>query len=145
MIKISKESLDAFKKGERLIPASIDNKNIMEDSLLEDVFEGLYHAQDHFENGKRHLIGEISVFEEEDENIETFIEGIVDVKWQYGSNIIRLELLGAQEKEYFSSMADDFAKYYTRIFKEWGDTNVVVKTSQQGNRLYVALYFKCEE
>lgn len=37
-IKISKESLDAFKNGERLIPAPIDEKNIMSD-WIEEIFD----------------------------------------------------------------------------------------------------------
>ena len=37
-IKISKESLDAFKNGERLIPAPIDEKNITSD-WIEDIFD----------------------------------------------------------------------------------------------------------
>ena len=37
-IKISQESLDAFKKEKELIPAPIDNKNVTTD-WIEDVFD----------------------------------------------------------------------------------------------------------
>lgn len=143
-IKISKESLDAFKNGERLIPAPIDNKNLCEDGFEDEVFRDFYQASDHRKGtNKRHLIGALHVDSYETNGL--YIDGFVDVKWQWGDNTICIELIACPASEDFLSMREDFAKHYTNVFKGWENPDnpyLVVKTFQKENKLYVSFFFK---
>jgi len=143
-IKISKESLDAFKNGERLIPAPIDNKNLCEDGFEDEVFSDFYQACDHRKGtDKRHLIGTLFV-----DNRDFYIDAYVDVKWNWSDNIICIELIACPASEDFFSMREDFAKHYTNVFKGWENPDnpyLVVKTFQKENKLFVSFFFKDED
>ena len=143
-IKISKESLDAFRKGERLIPAPIDDKNLLEDPFEDEVFGDFLQASDHRkETNKRHLIGSLHVDTYDTDGL--YIDGFVDVKWQWGTNTICIELIACPASEDFFSMREDFARYYTNVFKGWENPDnpaLVVKTTQEENKLYVSFFTK---
>lgn len=143
MIKISKESLDAFKNFVRLIPAPIDNKNLSEDSFEDEVFQDFFQAEDHRKTtNKRHLIGKVFVDTYDENGI--YIDGYVDVKWEWGSNEIVLELLACPASEDFPSMCESFAKYYTNVFKEWETSDndaLSIRTLKDGNKLFVGFFF----
>lgn len=142
-IKISQESLDAFKKQRSLIPAPFDNKNLMEDALYDNVFENFYVAEDNsfFIDGKRHLIGHLYVC-----NDDVYVDGYVDVSWEGGINVVIIKLLATPHGD-DSYMRDDCYKYYEEVFKKWEcDENegLVVKTSRMYDNLYVKFYFEVE-
>lgn len=140
-IKISQESLDAFKKERSLIPAPFDNKNLMEDALTDNVFENFYQAVDHYKNGRCHLIGHLRIFAG-----GIYIDGLVDVSWKRGTNVIIIKLLASPSCD-DTTMRDDCYNFYEKIFKEWEcDENegLVVKTSRMFDNLYVKFYFEVE-
>ena len=93
-IKISKESLDAFKNGERLIPAPIDNKNLLEDPFEDEVFGNFYACCNHRKNGLRHLIG-----------IKD--EAFVEVCWRFGSNQIEILVVAVNPCEDFEETSKE--------------------------------------
>ena len=73
-IKISQESLDAFKGGKTLIPAPIDNKNLSEDSFEDEVFGDFYACKDHRDGSRsRHLFGTLNL-DSDDYYVDGFIE-----------------------------------------------------------------------
>lgn len=140
-IKISQESLDAFKKQRSLIPAPFDNKNLMEDALTDSVFENFYQAVDHYKNGRCHLIGHLYIC-----NDDVYVDGYVDVSWKSRTNVVIIKLLATPHGD-DSEMRDDCYNFYEKIFKEWEcDENegLVVETSRMCDNLYVKFYFEVE-
>lgn len=119
---------------EKLIPAPIDNENISEEYLEDKVFRDFYQARDHRNNG-RHLVGRLYVDTYDKDGI--YIDGYVDVKWNWGDNKVCVELIACPASEDFSSMSNDFAKYYTKLFKE---VNFAIKAEQCENKIYVSFF-----
>lgn len=126
------------------IPAPIDNKNLLEDPFEDDVFRDFYQGSDHRKgNNKRHLIGTVSV-----DTDAIYFDGFVEVKWNWGSNTICIELIACPASEDYFSMKDDFFKYYEGIFKEWecpDNEDLRIQFKREDNKLYVSFYFEVEE
>ncbi len=136
-IKISKESLENFNGGKTLIPAPIDNKNLVEDAFDDDVFVDFYFANDHGKDGLRHLIGAVYI-----NDLETYVDGIVDVSWNYGNHVIGIELKAVPGNEDIVQMRKELFAHYAKVFKEWENEGLVVKFSEIANKLYVSFYFE---
>ena len=99
----------------KLIPAPIDNKNLLEDPFEDDVFGNFYAARDHRDGSRsRHLIGNLKINAD-----DLYIDAIIDVSWKYGGNNIYIKMLACPPTEDFDEMLKDVRKYYERIFKEW--------------------------
>lgn len=89
-----------------MIPAPIDNKNLMEDSFEDDIFSGFYEAFGHGYYGQRHLIGMKG-------------DAYVDVKWHYASNEMLVQVIAVKRSEDFDSVSDEVLCEYERIFSEF--------------------------
>lgn len=139
-IKISQESLDAFKSGERLIPAPIDNKNLLEDSFEDDVFDDFYAAKDHRDGSHtRHLFGTLNI-----ETDDLYVDGLVEVKWNFGSHTIVISLVAVPPTEDFEQMRNDCYTYYENLFKSWEceeNEYLRVKFSRMYDNLFVKFFF----
>lgn len=123
----------------KLIPAPIDNKNLMEDPFEDEVFGDFYAAENHRKNGKRHLFGSIDI-----DTDEFNASGYVEVSWNYGGHCVCIEFKAAPANEDFESMRKDAYSYYRKLFKEWecpDNEDLVVKFSENGHKLYVSFYF----
>ena len=145
-IKITKESLSAFNGGKKLIPAPIDDKNLMEDSFEDEVFADFHECADHHESGKRHLMGRLDVLEESNDNLEIYIDAYIDVAWQFGGNTVCITLLACPVSDCFDTMSEDLATYYTREFKKWecpDNEYLVVQTRHENNKVYISFFFEC--
>ena len=139
-IKISRKSIEDFNGGKTIIPAPIDNKNLCEDAFEDDVFVDFYGASDHRKNGLRHLFGGVHIDTE-----ETYIDGYVEVLWNYGNHVIGIELKATPQTEDFAEMRKNLYSYYRKVFKEWenpANEGLVVKFSEIANKLYVSFYFE---
>lgn len=136
-IKISKESLDAFKSGRKLIPAPIDNKNLLEDPFEDEVFRDFYAACNHRKkNGLRHLIGMKD-------------EAFVEVCWTYGTNQIEILVIAVNPCEDFEETSKEIYESYKNEFSAWQNENnpgLVVKFSgEETKRLFVSFYYEVED
>ena len=142
-IKISQESLDAFKGGKTLIPAPIDNKNLMEDPFEDEVFGDFYAASDHRDGSRsRHLYGSLKL-----DTDEYYVDGVVEAKWSFGGHEVIISLKAVPPTEDMEQMRDDCYKYYENLFKSWeceDNEGLVVKTSRMYDNLYVKFYFEVD-
>ena len=127
------------------IAAPIDNKNLMEDPFEDDVFGNFYPAYDHRVGKMRHLIGHKEVKDE-----FNYEEGLVDVKWQWGDNCIRITLLavpGVSDSYDWEYARKVIFGDYRKLFKSWEceeNENLVVEFYELVNTLNVIFYFECE-
>lgn len=124
--------------------APIDNKNLMEDAFLDDVFADFCMAKDHFKNHNRHLIGNKTVF---DENGIPCESGLVDVAWNFGENNIRITLLAVPYVEDWYSVREWIFEDYKKTFKSWeceDNPDLVVDFFQMHDTLSVIFYFEHE-
>ena len=127
------------------IKAPFDSKNLLDDSLRDDVFQGCYQCAD-MKGRKSHMTGPESVSGYGKDDL--YLDCIVDAQWSSNSNTIRIELLACPCQEDFSSMREDFFKYYEQVFKEWEcpeNRDLRVEFSRENNVLYVSFFFECED
>ena len=129
------------------VAAVFDGKDLIDDSLRDNVFGDFYWAAD-MKGSHSHMIGTVSVC-----NDDYCFDGIVDAQWDE-SNTIRIELVACPCPEDFESMRDDFFKYYEEEFKDWedglkenclGDDSAEVEFKRDGNVLYVSFWWLIEE
>ena len=143
-IKISQESLDAFKKEKKMLPAQIDNKNLLEDPFEDEVFGDFYAASDHRDGSRtRHLFGSLKL-----DTDDYYVDGFVEAMWKYGEAWLRISLKAVPPTEDFEEMRKDCYEYYTKIFKSWecpDNEGLVVKTSViAGSVLLIRFYFEVD-
>ena len=129
------------------IAAPFDGKNLIDDSLRDEVFQNCYWAAD-MKGGRSHMIGRVDVDSYDKDGI--YLDAIVDAQWSASSNTIRIELLACPCQEDFCSMRHDFFRYYEGIFREWEtglkdnciepDT-AEVEFKREGNVLYVSFWW----
>lgn len=126
------------------MPAPLDDKNLCDDSLRDDVFEGCYWCDDS-KNGKSHVLCHI-----EEDYDDIYFDGIVDAQWSSKSNTIRVELKACPCTDDFYSMREDFFKHYERLFKGWeddvkenhrDDDGFLVEFEREDNVLYVSFWW----
>ena len=120
-IKISQESLDAFKKEKELIPAPIDGKNVSTD-WIQDVFDN----QSCVWNGQK-AIGFIN-------------NHPVLVAWS--DNILLWQFPLVTDIEEFGDLA--VLRDRLKIYEDDPDNNFVTKDSIVGNLLMQKYYWKNE-
>ena len=129
------------------IAAPFDGKNLIDDNLRDEVFQGCYECAD-MTSRMGHLLGHVSVDTYDEDGI--FLDCIVDAQWSAMSNTIRLELKACPTTTDFFSMRDDFFRYYEGIFREWETglkENCVepdtaeVEFKRDGNVLYVSFWW----
>ena len=142
-IKISQESLDAFKGGKTLIPAPIDNKNLLEDPFEDEVFADFYACKDHRDGSRtRHLMGTLNL-----DSDDYYVDGFMEVNWKFGGHKVIISLKAVPQTEDIEQMRDDCYKYYENLFKSWeceDNEGLVVKTSRMYDNLYVKFYFEVD-
>ena len=142
-IKISQESLDAFKKGKILIPAPIDNKNLLEDPFEDEVFGDFYACKDHRDGSfTRHLFGTLSLNTD-----DCYVDGFVEVNWKFGGHEVIISLKAVPQTEDIEQMRDDCYRYYEKLFKSWeceDNEDLVVKTTRKYDKLHVRFYFETD-
>lgn len=128
------------------IAAPFDGKNLMDDSLRDDVFQNFYCASD-MKGGRSHMVGLVRV---DCDKISLYLDAIVDAQWSEQSNTIRIELLASPCAEDFFSMRDDFFRYYEGVFRNWEQQlkeNCVepdtaeVEFRRESNVLYVSFWW----
>ena len=127
------------------VTAPIDNKNLMEDAFEDGVFRDFYAAYDHRDRGERHLIGHKAV---RDEEFGTVCEqGIMNVRWKFGDNAVRITLLAVPGGEDWESVRESIFKEYREEFKSWeceDNPDLVVEFYELRDTLTVIFYFECE-
>lgn len=114
-IKISQESLDAFKKEKKKYYARIDNKDLLEDGFEDDLFANFYPATDHRKNNVRHLIGSVVIKEDK----TTICDAFVDVNWHFGDSAITITMLACNpfcDNE--DCQRDELFNYYEKMLRE---------------------------
>ena len=129
------------------IPAPFDGKNLIDDSLRDEVFQGCYECDD-MKGRKSHMLGRVFVDTYDKDGM--FLDAIVDAQWSESSNTIRIELKACPTTTDFFSMRADFFRYYEGIFREWEtglkdnciepDT-AEVEFKRDGNVLYVSFWW----
>lgn len=128
--------------------AIFDGKDLVDDSLRDEVFQGCYWAAD-MKGRKSHMVGPVRV-----DTDEIYFDGIVDAQWNEASNTIRIELVACPCPEDFYTMRDDFFKYYEREFKDWerglrencfGNDSAEVEFQREGNVLFVSFWWLIDE
>ena len=119
--------------------APIDNKNLMEDPIVDDVFRDFYWAPDHRRGKSRHLVGTVRT-----DNYDTLVEA----KWRFGDAAIEITIIGMQPSEDYECVRDEVFAHYERIFKSWqceDNEGLIVETSRWlGFILRVSFYFECD-
>jgi hypothetical protein len=124
-----------------LVPAPIDNKNLMEDAFEDDneIFGYFYAAKDHRKNGVRHLI---DIYKSPDS------EGFVDVKWKYGGNTITITLIAVPPSEDFEYVKERIFDYFKKQFKSWeceDNPGLAVRFDSEDDSLFVHFYFDLDK
>ena len=130
--------------AEKLIPAPLDNKNLVEDCLEDDVFGNFYAGYTHrnlrqYSGKHRHLIGYISK-----DDKDFYFDSIVDVSWFYGENKVDIKVLAAPGHEDFDEMCKSTLDYFEFVFKQWenpDNENLRVMFERSGNSLFVYFFF----
>lgn len=128
------------------IPAPIDNKNLMEDGFVDDVFRDFYYATDHRKNSVRHLLGTINLGDNDKELLG--MEAYVDVKWKFGDASITITLLAYNPCESLDDIRDAVFNHYRSVFKAWEcdeNPDLVVDFYQLNDKLNVIFYFYVED
>lgn len=122
-----------------LIPAPIDNKNLMEDPFEDEVFGNFYAAPEHRSGAtRRHLVGSCKT---ED------YDAIVDVKWFFGSHSIDIQVIAVSPSEDYETVRDDVFDHYEKIFKSWecdANRDLRVMFKRLLGILTVSFYFETE-
>lgn len=95
--------------GLKLIPAPIDNKNLMEDPFEDEIFGDFYAAEDHRKNGKRHLIG----------HKKEWSDCLIDVSWEYGYNLVKIAVLAVPAHEDFETVSREVFECVRETFSQW--------------------------
>ena len=132
----------------KLIPAPIDNKNLMEDAFEDDVFKDFYASVQHrnpYEHSGmvRHLIGNVRM-----DNEDWYFDSIVDAYWIYGTNKVEIKVIATSPTEDFQEMCRNTLDYYADLFKKWenpDNENLRVQFRRQCNSLFVEFFFEVEE
>lgn len=122
----------------KLIPAPIDNKNLLEDAFEDNEFQGFYVGNGNSQV-RRHLIGTV-----ETENYKA----IVSASWRYGDFRIAIEMVGIQPSEEYDLVRDEVFDYYDKAFKTLqcdDNPDLVVKTDKKHDILTVSFYFEVDE
>ncbi len=131
-------------KKKEIIPAPIDNKNLMEDSFEEDIFEDFYAAPDHYRNGVRHLVGFLHLPDDG-------IDGYVSAKWNFGDSSITIALLAYPNQEDVNQICDVIFSFYIKVFKEmeyacnencFDDTKFCVGFDHNGYSMKVSFWWE---
>lgn len=126
----------------KLISAPLDGKNISDDSLREEVFNGCYEARDSV-GLHSHMVGHILIDED-----DIYLDGIVEARWQSNWNVIQITLLACPSQADFAAMGDSFIKHFERVFKAWEcPENEALRVSFEriGNTgLNVSLWFEID-
>jgi hypothetical protein len=126
-----------------LIPAPIDNKNLMEDPFEDEVFADFFAARDHRESGNRHLIGIVDVYDEEFPKCVNY-SGYVDVSWSYGFNTVTIKVIAVSGSEDFEETRDAIHEHYKKLFNSWvcdDNPGLIVRYGSENDSLYVHFYF----
>lgn len=127
-----------------LIPAPIDNKNLMEDPFEDEVFCDFLAARDHRNDGMRHLIGLTEVHDEEFPKCVNY-SGYTDISWHYGGNTVVIKVIAVAISEDFDKTRDEIFEYYKKLFKSWEceeNRNLVVRFGSENDLLFVHFYWK---
>ena len=132
-----------FKK----VPAPFDGKNLVDDSLRDNIFSDCFWAAD-MKGAKSHMIGCVGA-----DTDDVYFDGIVDAQWSEDSNTLRIELVACPCPDDFFSMREDFFRYYESLFKEWeqgmienciAPDSACVDFTRDGNVLYVSFWWLCQ-
>lgn len=130
-----------------LMACPIDNKNLMEDPFEDEVFcDDFLAARDHRNNGMRHLIGKVKVYDEEFPKCVNYC-GYVDVCWHYGGNTVIIKVIGVAANEDFDETRDEIFEYYKNLFKSWEceeNENLVVRFGSENDSLFVHFYWSVD-
>lgn len=122
--------------GLKLIDATIDNKNLMEDPFEDEIFGDFYAAPDHRKDGYRHLIG----------HKKEWADCYLDVFWKYGWSTITITVLAIPGHEYFDNVSREVYNAVRKEFSEWevDDSHLHVDFGLSGNTIYVHFFFDME-
>jgi len=132
---------------EKKVPALFDGKDLIDDDLLDVVFQNCYLAAD-MKGGRSHIIGHVEVDSYDKDGI--YLDAIVDAQWSASSNTIRIELLACPCAEDFHSMRHDFFRHFECVFREWEEglkqnciepDSAEVEFKREGNVLYVSFWW----
>jgi len=128
----------------KLIPAPIDNKNLLEDPFEDEVFMDFYATKYHrTTRRRRNLVGTIRC-----KNDNSYIDAIVAVEWLYGDSCINIQVVAVPPTENFNDMRKDVYAYYRKIFSEWmnpDNPGLRVEFNEQNEILQVSFYFEVDE
>lgn len=120
----------------KLIPAPIDNKNLLEDPFEDGVFRDFYACCNHRKKGLRHLLGIKG-------------EAFVEVCWHFASNQIEILVVAVNPCEDFEETSKEIYEEYKKEFSSWqceDNPGLVVKFSgEEMKRLFVSFYFEVED
>ena len=125
------------------IAAPIDNKNLMEDSLTDEVFGDFDMAHDHYSGGVRHLIGRKAIV---DGGVECG-SGLVDARWKWGDNCVTITLLSVPRSFCWEATRRQVFDAYRKEFKAWeceDNPGLVVEFYELMDKLNVIFYWVCE-
>ena len=128
------------------IPAPIDNKNLVEDAFEDatEIFGNFYEGRNHRENGKRHMVGFVKVYDEEFPKCVNY-SAYVDVTWTYGASHITIKVIGVSASEDFEETKNEVLEHYKKVFKAWeceDNPDLKVEFYQLNNQLNVIFYFE---
>ena len=128
-----------------LVKCPIDNKNLLEDPFEDEVFADFNAAYDHHEDGIRHLIGQVNIYDEEFPKCVNYSAN-VDVYWNFGHNTVTIKVIGVSPSEDFKETRDEVFNHYKKIFSAWecdDNPGLVVKFSScpSHDSLYVSFYW----
>lgn len=132
------------------IPAPIDNKNLVEDAFEDatEIFGNFYEGRNHRENGKRHMVGFVKVYDEEFPKAIN-AECYVDATWVFGGNKVFIEVIGVNPcMDSFDEQRDLLFDYYEKQFKSWENEQNVglrVEFKRNGDILEVRFYFDMDD
>lgn len=112
-IKITKESLDAFKSSNGLSPARFNDKDLLEEYLEFNLFGDFHAAKDNHNGKMRKLIGRLEVID-----YEHYIDATIQATWEWGSNFLCIEVLACNRDEDYDSQTEQVFEYYRKIIKD---------------------------
>lgn len=130
-----------------LIPAPIDNKNLMEDAFEDDneIFGNFYAAKDHRKNNVRHLLCWahcIDYYNSPD------AEGVIDVKWNFGGNTVVITLIAVPPSEDFEYVKEQIFDYFKKQFQSWeceDNPGLTIRFGSENDSLYVHFYYDLDK
>lgn len=132
-----------------LIPAPIDNKNLMEDPFedSEELFGNFFVGRNHRVGSERHFVGVVEVYDEEFPKCVNS-SGIVEAYWNYSSHSVAIRLLAVSPCEDFDTQRDEIFEHYKKIFKSWEceeNPGLVVRFGSENDKLYVHFYYDTDK